>query len=63
VLFHFVSRKFSSKRLEHGFLENRGFLTIGVEKKEFSKTMSVGKKLLNMIFGFSIERRTFLKKN
>jgi hypothetical protein len=25
VLFHFVSRKFSSKRSEHGFLENRGF--------------------------------------
>jgi len=42
-LFLFVSRKFSSKCLEDGFLENHDFLATGVEKDEFSKTMSVRK--------------------
>jgi hypothetical protein len=36
VLFYFVSRNFSSKRPEHGFLENRDFLATGVEINTFS---------------------------
>jgi hypothetical protein len=35
TLFLFVSRKFSSKCLEDGFLENRAFLAIGLEENAF----------------------------
>ncbi len=41
MLFHFVSRNFSPKRAENGLLENSGFLTIGLEEKEFSEEMRI----------------------
>jgi hypothetical protein len=43
TLFLFVSRKFSPKRSEVRFLENRGFSGIDVEKKEFCKVLRVEK--------------------
>jgi hypothetical protein len=43
VLFRFVSRKFSPKLSEDGFLENRGFLGIGLEKKGFRKKWALEK--------------------
>ena len=62
MLFLFVSRKFSPKCSEGGFLEYCGFSATGNEKSESLEKNEHLQKLLNIIFGFSIVRRTFKKK-